>query len=319
MVTIKDVARAAGVSISTVSYAFNGDHRVKDETRKRILAIAKELNYYPSGAARNLKRKKTNTIGVFVSGFGGPFYNELLDGIHLELTNLGYAIIISSNSSARRLILERQIDAAIIHDVSLDDELLTIQATRDFPIIVLDRHLKGENIYEMVNENEKAAYMLVEHLIDKGYKKIGYLSGVVETYDNLHRFKGFVKAITKHGYSTDYYYKGEFTQESGYKVGCKIAENKEDIDALFCANDEMAIGVMEAFRKHSIRIPEDIAIVGCDDIEVSKYYQPSLTTISYNRRKWGREVANTLVRVLKGEKDIEIKQLIGKLVIRDSA
>ncbi len=304
MVTIKDVAKLAGVSISTASYALNDDPRISKDTKERILKVASNLNYYPNAAARNLKRKRTNIIGVFIDGFGGPVHNKILEGVHLELINNNFNIIVSSGESAKKLLLERQVDGAIIFDRDLDDALITHIAKNGIPSIVLDRRLTGINIFDSMMNNEEIVYQLISEIIKKGYKKIGFVSGLQTSYDNLHRFKGFVKALTENQLETTYYYKGDFTKESGYRVGKQLILSKEELpDFLFCANDEMAIGVMDAFHELNIRVPEDIALAGFDNIELSVYCSPKLTTIAVDRFKWGREITKSLIDVLTNKSD----------------
>src|SRR5690554_4536344 len=145
-------------------------------------------------------------------------------------------------------------------------------------------------------KNEEIVYELVIDMIKKGHKKIGYVSGSPNSFDNLHRFKGLVKALTEHNLSTEYYYKGDFTKESGYIVGKKLIESKDTLpDFIFCANDEMAIGMMDAFKEQNIKIPEDVAVAGFDNIELSNYYSPRLTTIDVEHLSWGRELSKALI------------------------
>jgi LacI family transcriptional regulator len=320
MVTIKDVARKAGVSISTASYALNHDPRVKSDTKERILQVAKELNYYPSGAARNLKMKKKFTIGMCISDFGGPVYHEFLTGVHKELLNHGYNLIVTSGKSAERLLLERQIDAAIINDIHISDEILLMVCNESFPIIVLDRHLNHEHIHELMVENETLAYEMTKHLIEQGYQTIGYLGGSINSFDNLHRFKGFIKAIEEAGLSTEYYYQGDFTKESGYQLVKSLIETKQGLPrAFFAGNDEMAIGAMEALKEANIKIPMDVAVAGFDDIELAKYYHPSLTTVRIDRFKLGKHIAKQLMQIINQEDLDQTIPTPAQLVIRESS
>jgi len=318
MVTIKDVAKQAGVSISTASYALNDDTRISKATKERILEIASQLNYYPNAAARNLKRKRTNIIGVFVDGFGGPIYTKILDGIHLELTNNNFNIIVSSGESGKNLLLERQVDAAIISDHGLDDELITHVAKNGIPTLVFDRKLTGENIFNSMINNEEIVYELITKMIEKGYKKIGYVSGAPNSYDNLHRFKGLVKALTEYKMDTKYYYKGDFTKQSGYKVGKLIASEKDLPDFLYCANDEMAVGVMDAFHELNVKVPEDIAIAGFDNIELSEYCIPKLTTVNVPHYQWGRDIAKALIDILTNKNTIVDVNVKCHIIYRES-
>jgi len=328
MITIKDVAKKAGVSISTASYALNNDSRVKKETKERIIKIAEELNYIPSGTARNLKKKKNKTIGVCVTEFGGPVWTELLEGIHTEILEQGYNLIVTSGKSAERMLLDRQTDAVIVNDSSLPDDLIRRVSNENFPIVVLGRHVNHPHVYEMMIENEASAYTMTKFLLDKGYQSIGYLSGVEDAYDNLYRFKGFVKALSEINKDIPFYYKGDFTKQSGYNTIKQIInENKVMPEALFCANDEMAIGAMDALKKSGYHIPKDIAVVGFDDIELSRYYTPPLTTIKIDRIQFGKDVAKHILKICSMsleerktfEEDFYYSEIKGELIKRKSA
>ncbi len=318
MVTIKEVSKLAGVSISTTSYALNNDPRVKESTRKKVLEAAKKLNYTPNGSARNLKRKSTNTIGVFLDGFSRPTYHKLLDGINIELIKLGYSIIVSSGKSAERLLLERQVDAAIIHDRTVSDEIIKRVASTNFPIVVLDRTLESKNIYGFMIENTEVTYKLTKLLIEKGYKDICFISGPI-TYDSLHRYKGFIRAMDEHDLNTDKYYRGDWTIESGYNIVKNVLKNQNVPEVFFCANDEMAIGVMDALKEYDYKIPDDVAVVGFDNIELAKYYTPSLTTIHIDRFLWGSDVARLVYALIKKEDDFSrFARPSGEIIIRNS-
>jgi len=327
MVTIKDVAKKAGVSISTASYALNNDPRVKKETKERILAIAEALNYLPSGTARNLKMKKNKTIGVCVTDFGGPVWTDLLEGIHTEILEQGYNLIVTSGKSAERMLLERQTDAVIVNDSTISNELIARVSNENFPVVVVGRHLNLDHVYEMIIENERPAYELTNYLIEQNYKTIGYLSGVEDAYDNLYRFKGFVKALLENNLDTSFYYKGNFTKASGYEVVKGLIDSKKALPrALFCANDEMAIGAMDALKASGYHIPKDIAVVGFDDIELSQYYTPSLTTIRIDRKEFGKETAKLILKICQADneglnkyKNLHVNEKKGQIIIRKSA
>ncbi|NLC95261.1 MAG: LacI family transcriptional regulator [Bacilli bacterium] len=319
MVTIKDVAKKAGVSISTASYAINNDPRISKETKEKILEVAKKLNYHPYAAARNLKRKRTNNIGVFVDGFTGPVYPRIIEGIHAGSRRNNFNIIVSTGQSAKALLLERQVDGAVVIDRGLDDETLVHVAKHGVPIIVLDRDISGKNIFTSMINNEEVSYELIVSMIKKGYRKIGYVAGPVTSYDNLHRFKGFIKALTEYNLPTTYYYKGDFTKASGYRIGKEIIESSNDLpDFLFCANDEMAIGVLDSFRELNIKVPDDIAIAGFDNIELSMYCTPKLTTVAIDHIKWGEELAQALVDILVNNATTINVNTKGKIIYRES-
>lgn len=319
MVTIKDVAKKAGVAISTASYALNNDPRVSERTREKVLSVARELNYYPNAAARNLKRQRTNTIGVFVDGFAGPVYASILDGIHVGLAEKKFNIIVSTGDSGKRILLERQVDGGIVIDQHLSDELLLMVARKGLPLILLDRRLTGKNIHVSTIDNERIVYDFIGEMIKRGYREFAYLSGPKTSYDNLHRYKGYCKALEDHGISQGPIYYGEFTKRGGYRVGTQLIADKVPLPQfIFSANDEMAIGIMDAFQEAGIRIPDDVAIAGFDNIELASYYTPKLTTIDVKRFEWGKSLAQAMVELLtSNKKEIAVKVQC-KIIYRES-
>ncbi|MBI9010338.1 MAG: LacI family DNA-binding transcriptional regulator [Tenericutes bacterium] len=317
MATIKDVAKAAGCSISTVSYALNNDKRIPEVTANRIKKIADEINYLPSAAARNLKKQNTNTILVAISNFGGPVYNELLDGIHNELAKHEYTMVVSTGASSDNMLKQRTADGAIISDINISDKFLR-QLSKNFkPIIVLDRSLNNQNINNMTIDNLKAMYLLTQDVLSKGYKKIAYVHGVKDTYDNKTRFSGIQKALRENNLEIFKEYFGNFTKDSGKEIASKIIEESIKPDMLICGNDEMALGIMEVLQENNIKIPENMGISGFDDIQLSSYFTPKLSSIKINHFEWGQKIAKTLLRLLKGATEKSTKEL-GTLIIRES-
>ncbi|XMB72295.1 LacI family DNA-binding transcriptional regulator [Mycoplasmatota bacterium WC30] len=317
MATIKDVAKAAGCSISTVSYALNNDKRIPEVTANRIKKIADEINYLPSAAARNLKKQNTNTILVAISDFGGPVYHELLDGIHHELAKHEYTMVVSTGASTDNLLKQRTADGAIISDINISDKFLK-QISKNFnPIIVLDRSLKEKQINNMTIDNHKAMYLLTKDVISKGYKKIAYVHGVKDTYDNKTRYSGILNALEENNLELFKEYIGNFTKESGEEIALTILSESTKPDMLICGNDEMALGIMEVLQKNNIKIPDNIGISGFDDIQLSSYFIPKLSSVKINHFEWGQKIAKTLLKLLKGESIKSTKEL-GTLIIRES-
>ena len=318
MATIKDVAKAASCSISTVSYALNNDKRIPEVTAKRIKSIAAEIGYFPSGAARNLKKRSMNRILVAISDFGGPVYHELLDGIHYQLMKNGYTMIVSTGSSSDTLLKERSADGAVIADIHITDETL-VQIAKNFrPIIVLDRRIEDESIYNMTIDNHHAMYEMTNYIIARGYHQIAFVHGVKEVYDNITRYSGFLKAMEDNNISVYQEYIGNFTKQSGIEIANHIINNHIEMPKMFvCANDEMAIGIMETMQKHGFKIPQDFGISGFDDIELSGYLSPKLSTVKVNHFEWGKSIAKTILKLLNMEK-FDIQKQKGQVIVRDS-
>lgn len=317
MATIKDIAKAAGFSISTVSYALNDDKRISDETANRIKKIAKDLNYFPSAAARNLKRRSTKTILVAISDFGGPVYHELLDGIHHELVNNDYTMIVSSGASTDKMLKQRSADGAIISDINIKDEFLKKVSVNFKPIIVLDRSLKEDTIYNLTIDNETSMYHLTQDIIQSGYKKIAFVHGVKNAYDNNTRFKGLTRALDEANQKIFKEFTGNFTKESGTKIAEEIMALENKPDMLVCSNDEMALGIMEELIKNDYQIPQDIGVSGFDDIMLSSYITPKLSSIRIDHFNWGKRIAKTMIQLLNKE-EVIINKEIGCIIKRES-
>lgn len=317
MTTIKDVAKKAGVSISTASYALNNRPNVSPKTKEKILLAAKELDYHPNGNARNLKTKKSGNIGVFIYGFAGPIFSEVLDGIHLKLQECGFNIIVSSGNSSLNLLLERQVDAAIIFDNKLSDNDLIRYAESGSPIYVLDRILEGENIYSSVIDNEGLVYRFIKQQIQKGYTDFAYLGGPEDAFNNQHRYLGFKQALEEANLP-HMNFKGDFTIHGGYECGQKIAKMAKKPSFIYCANDESAVGLLNALSINNIQVPSDIAIAGFDNIALGNYTQPRLSTIAVDHTQWGRDVAEAIILTLTTQQVQETLKPEGHFILRES-
>ncbi len=318
MATIKDVAKLAKVSISTASYALNNQPNVHPDTRKRILEAAETLHYTPHFSARNLKTKKTGNIGVFIYGFSGPIFSDVLEGIRQYLQDNGYNIIVSSGRASTTLLLERQVDGAIIFDSNITDDVLRTYAKNGSPIIVLDRYLTSDNIFSSVIDNEGLVKDFMSVILKKGYQKCAYLSGPEDSFNNNHRYVGFKDALHEAGIKDHLYYKGDFTVQSGYDIGKVVAIGENRPDFVYCANDESAIGFARALKEEGLRIPDDVAIAGFDNIQMVDFIHPKLTTIGIDHFMWGKHVADTIVNIIDhGTKD-RLNQPEGRIYWRES-
>jgi len=318
MPTIKDVAKLAGVSISTVSYALNNQPNVHPETKKRIMDAARELNYYPNGIARNLKTKRTGNIGVFIYGFAGPIFSDVLEGIRQKVQENNFNIVVSSGKSSANLLNERQVDGAIVFDGGLTDDVLINYAKHGLPLYVLDRELKGENIYSSVIDNEGLVYQLITQMINSGYRDFAYLSGPSDAFNNNHRYDGFLQALKDKGITHHQFFKGDFTIHGGYAVGKEISKQTNKPRFVYCGNDESAIGLMQALREEHIKIPQEVAVAGFDNIYLSEYITPKLTTIGIDHTEWGRQVASAVLDIVQLKKIKNVGHPKGEVIIRES-
>jgi LacI family transcriptional regulator len=319
MTTIKDVAKHARVSITSASYALNNTGTISAATRKRILAAAEELNYHPNAFARNLKNRKTHTIGVFITRFGGSFYEEILEGIHEAVLKTDYELIVCPDSGPKRKILtHRQVDGAIVFDTRVKSDIILRLASRSFPIVVLDRYLEAECLFPLLLENQQGTKEVFYHLYDQGARKISFVSGASDSFDNMERKKAFLHEAGKNDIAVKCY-DGNFTEQSGYEAARIIIESNELPEAVFCANDQMAIGFLKAMKEHHLKAPDDIAIVGFDDIPIAKYMQPALSTVSASRFFWGESAATQLIDFLEKENPFQPHRIPTKLIPRESS
>ncbi|MBY0219128.1 LacI family DNA-binding transcriptional regulator [Paenibacillus illinoisensis] len=307
MITIKDVAKRAGVASSTVSCVLNGKDNVSELTRQKVLGAASELNYVKHGPASELKRKSTQTIGVMVHDMSSPYFSDLVPGIESAIKSHGYDLIVCSSmggekSTANRYIREKRIDGAIVIAQDIPDELLTEAAAREFPIVVMDRELTNEHIVNVLMDDEQGGYLATKYLIDQGHRTIAYINGPFNSDCNLLRYQGFLRALSEADIEekSEWRLSGQFCKESGYHAAKMLIE-KGLPSAVFFANDDMAIGGLEAFREHYISVPEQISVVGFDNIHVSQYVSPPLTTFRQPKTDAGLLAGHLLIQMLNGE------------------
>lgn len=298
MVGIKDIAKKAGVSISTVSYALNGSPKVTEETSARILAIANELNYTPNAAARNLKKRETKIIGAFLRDYSGAFYGELLEGMKESLLDKGYELVACSGKESHRFLPERMIDGAIILDESFSNEELLGYAERGHKIVVLDRELKHQNIAQVLLDNKAGATLAIDYLLDQGHRNLYIVMGPEKSYDANQRMLAVTQALERFT-SIDYQVlQGNFTKDAGEQAAKQIVDEYTTPAAVFCLNDDMAIGMYNYIAQTNLKVGEHIHIIGFDNIELSHYMQPRLSTIDFSKRKWGALATEQLLKLI---------------------
>lgn len=307
MITIKDVAKRAGVASSTVSCVLNGKDNVSELTRQKVLGAASELNYVKHGPASELKRNSTQTIGVMVHDMSSPYFSDLVPGIESAIKSHGYDLIVCSSmggekSTANRYIREKRIDGAIVIAQDIPDELLTEASAREFPIVVMDRQLANEHIVNVLMDDEQGGYLATKYLIDQGHRAIAYINGPFSSDCNLLRYQGFLRALSEADIEekSEWRLSGQFCKESGYHAAKMLIE-KGLPSAVFFANDDMAIGGLEAFREHHISVPEQVSVVGFDNIHVSQYVSPPLTTFRQPKTDAGLLAGHLLIQMLNGE------------------
>ncbi len=319
MTTIRDVAKRAGVSVTTASYALNDTGSIGEATRKRVLAAAEELNYHPNAFARHLKHRKTQTIGVFISRFGGSFYEEILEGIHDVILSTDYELVVCPESRpVRRMLLHRQVDGAIVFDSKISDESVLKLAAPRFPIAVLDRSLDGEFILPVLLDNPQGVREAFWHLYGQGFRKLCFVTGAMDSFDNAERMATFLAEAEQCGLQIPIY-PGNFTEISGYEAAKTILQSNNLPEAVFCANDQMAIGFLRAMRESGLRAPNDIAVVGFDDIPLTRCMQPTVSTIGTSRFEWGATAVRQLIDFLENKTPFQMHRIPTRFLARQSS
>ncbi|HET7616372.1 MAG TPA: LacI family DNA-binding transcriptional regulator [Bacillales bacterium] len=325
MATIKDVAKMAGVAVSTASYALNGQNKVKPETKKKIEDAAKKLNYQKNGIASDLKKSQTKTIALILSDISGPFFSEIIKGVQQVTLENGYDLIACSSLEgedriAVKFLKEKRVDGVVVFAHTINDDTVLESAREGFPIVVLDRYIEHDAVINISVDNVQGGFLATEHLIQLGHKDIAFISGPMDSDDNLERHKGFKQALQRFRLQEHSKWNifGNFTQEGGYKAIKMLIMQGDLPTAIFFANDEMAIGGLKAFKEKGIRIPEDISVIGFDDILLSQYMTPPLTTIRQPEYDVGALAAHLIFRVLNGEDTNHCYKFATELVVRET-
>ncbi len=327
MVTIKDVAKEAGVAISTVSNVLNNVDIVSDEKRKRVLAAVEKLKYVPNMNAKFLKSNKKNTIGLFLPSIQGDFYRMLMQAVHLQCKLKGYLlnIYISNENTSEEIysmIISSGVEGAIVLNEQLHNEYVDRIALTKMPIVFIDREYAGENMSSVIINNAEGAILAMEYLIKQGHRRIGYIHGIYN-YDDEVRYQAFTNTMAKYNLPIDenIILRAYFEEVVAYsELRVLLLKGIEMPDAFFCANDEMAWGCIRALTEEGYRVPDDVCVIGFDDIMLSSYYTPALTTIHSPVTELGTMSALELFRLMDAESDRQgrITKLVPSLVIRDT-
>jgi DNA-binding LacI/PurR family transcriptional regulator len=330
-VTIKDIAKRAGVSITTVSRALNGYPDIHPRTRERVLRIADEMNFRPSAVARSLVMKKSKTIGLIISELtcsssSHHFIFDIIRGVHDQAALMGYDVILSATSphkqqeiSYMELCTRRQLDGVLLMGVRTDDRYLQEVLDASVPCMLIDVPLVSKTCGHVMVDNVRGARMAVQHLVDLGHRRIGMINGHQQAYVSFDRLKGYRQALEENGltFDPDQVFDGNFEEDSGIEGVSRLLSRFPDMTALFCASDMMAVGAIRALHQWGKRVPDDVAVVGYDDIDLVRYIQPPLTTIHQPRYQMGTKASELLIHLLSGGKG-ETVVLEPQLIVRES-
>jgi LacI family transcriptional regulator len=325
LVTIKDIAQKAKVAVSTVSYVLNGTKNVKPATKERILLAIKELNYTPRMVARSLKTRKTQTIGIIVPNISNVFFVEIIRGIEDIFNHHGYSVILCNTDEDRQkeirylqTLFDKDIDGLIFLGTGKNQNVLNNK--QDTPVVVVDRRL-GEEFNSVLVDNVFGGYLATDYLLTKTKSEVLFLSGQLTLSTYFDRLLGYKEALKVHGYgySENLVYQCQASHDGGYQCIENLIKDSFEIKSIFAANDLIALGAMKALIKNGIRIPEEVSIVGYDDIPTSSLVVPALTTVEQPKYLMGKRAAELLLKQINNEK-IDEKKLIlkPKLIIRET-
>lgn len=328
LANIHDIARKAGVSVSTVSRALNGYQDVSDITRRKIMHIAEKLNYRPNMMAKGLVTKKSSTIGLFFvdrlhSGFLHPFFNEILAAIKNVADEDGYDLLVFSNRVDDPIpydvmCYERGVDGAIMIGIRNNDPYLSNLSKIRIPCILIDVPVQGGKVNFVETNNFEGAYQAVRYLHSLDHRRIAMINGDMIAKVSHDRLNGYHRLIEENGLEEVVEY-GGYTFDGGYAAMSRLWERDSSITAVFAASDLMAMGAMEFLRHRGISIPQQVSVVGFDDISESKSVTPSLTTVKQFRYEMGKRAIEQVVFMLKDEKFIpETEVLEARLILRES-
>jgi len=330
---MKDIAKKAGVSKATVSRVINKTKPVSREVREKVEKVIDEFNYRPSSVARSLAKSETKVIGLIIPDISNAFYSVLVEGISHTAHSRGYNVFLCNTFRDHdleieflNLLEEKEVDAIILTTFHTTKEQKEFIRKFHKPVVTVNREFLGKKLPKVPNidiDNFKAAYDAVSHLVATGHKKIGIVRAEQQDQTCIDRLNAYKQVLIDHnmpvkdGYIVGY----DFHFESGYEGMMEILENEEQPDAMFCISDELATGAIRAINDFGLRVPEDISVIGFDDIPLAKRFIPSISTVSQRILEMGKAATDTIIKLITGEvkrENIEDIVLNYELIMRES-
>jgi len=329
-ITLKEIAQKAGVSVATVSRALNHPEKLDSETLEKIKQVIKNTNYIPNRVAQRLRTKKSprKLIGVLLADIQNPFYIDILRGIEEIAYSLGFTIFIgefSQESDKEKMYLEKMkselIDGLIVAPSSEEDPEVIKIIKGGLPVVCVDRTLKNVPVDAVLVDNKKGAFEAVEFLIQRNYKKIAYIGGLPQIPTTIQRKEGYEEALKKYNIpiNPEFIQLGDSKIESGKKLTEKLLKLPNPPDALFTGNNLLTLGALETIYKFNLKIPNDIAIIGFDDMPWAEFFNPPLTAVRQPGYEIGKRAAELLFQRLMEPNRPHIKLILEtQLIIRKS-
>ncbi|HDQ15048.1 MAG TPA: LacI family transcriptional regulator [Sediminispirochaeta sp.] len=327
MATINDVAEKARVSVATVSRVINNsDHKVNENTRKRVLLAIKELDYHPNAVAKSLQMRKTDTIGVIIPDISNPYYAEIVRGVQDAAEEFGFSLILQNTDRDLRkltrgisLFREKNVEGIIFSGGIIEDKEVTpvLGAMQEKSVVIGRQRM---DIPSIRIDNRALTIRVVDHLASLGYTSLGFIGGPASSTTSEDRRCGFVEGAESHSCRFDerFILPGELSLESGYARTSRILEYDDFPQALVTVNDQIAFGAIKAIKDRGLRVPEDIAVTGFDNVPLTRYFDPTVTTVNIPRYEMGRRALKLLLHRIRGSRVEEVTFFECQLVVRNS-
>ncbi len=329
MASIRDVAKIAGVSVSTVSHVINQTRFVSKESQTKVLAAMEELNYTPNRLASSLRRKdkRTNTLGLLIPDSTNPFFAEVLRGVEDACFDAGFSVFLCNSDDDPKkehnyieVLLGKQIDGIILVSAGTHDDSLLMLENNRVPFVLVDRELPGAVIDSVLVDNKTGGYQATNYLVELGHKRIGCIAGPSLLNPSAARVEGYRMALSENNILDDnLVFMGDFRAQSGTDAAKQMLDLGNPPTAIFACNDMMALGALHAADEAQLSVPGDISIIGFDDIPLASFTIPPLTTVAQSGQEMGLQAAKMVISRIENS-NLPARQAIlsTSLVIRDS-
>jgi LacI family transcriptional regulator len=327
-VTIREIAKITGLSVGTVSNVIN-NAKVRKKNKDRVLEVINKYNYIPNRIAKSLSNKRTRNIGFIIPDIKNPYFPEIVRGAQdLLIKNQYYVFLCNTDNDIDKEngylndLLSMWVDGIILDPCSSSRDLAILNKIK-IPVVLIDREIEGFEKNIIVVDNENGAYKMTKYLIEKGHCRILNINASKNLSTARERNKGWERAMMEHNLEVreEMVYWGSSSVEQGYKTMVSLLDEIKKYDAIFVSNDVSAVGVMECLKDNGFLVPNDISIVGFDDINFVKYINPPLTTYKNFVYNMGEIAANLLLEIIDSKEDRPVKKIIveGEIIMRESA
>ncbi len=333
MATIKDVAKKAGVTIGTVSRVLNNKRWVSEECRTKVLASIKELHYKPQAHARRLRQKHSQICGVIAphhtSVFHSPFFTQIMEGLEAVAAENHYRLLLHpltetarAQVSYRTLLGDGSVDGMFVLNAWSTDVSVRELSEANVPFILINGKIAGHEDLPYVGfDNRGGVKIAIDHLVKQGHERIGIINGRMTTTNALERFQAFQENLSEHHleFEKEWVADGDFEEEGGYLAAKKILKATRKPSAILCASDLMAMGAIRALKENDLLVPEQVSVVGFDNMEEAAYHEPALTTVAFSAYDMGKLAAQKMFQIISGEElAARATTLQAKLIERES-